>query len=626
MLGEQLDFQVSRSLIKGKITMELLLSCHNISKSFGNNPLFRDISFSLCAGDKVGLIGANGAGKTTLLSILMGKEEADHGQVTLRSSSKFAFVEQSPKFDPDATVLEAILQSALKSGLSSSQADYVSKASLSQIGFKNFEQNVGALSGGWQKRLAIAAACIGQPDLIFFDEPTNHLDWEGILWLESFLKKSKFTWLMISHDRYLLSTVCKKILDLDRKIIGGLLVTENSYEKHIDEKRKYLEARRAREESLSNKIRRETEWLQRGPKARSTKAKYRIDHAEKLINEMETIKLNNKETYTDIEFSSSKRKTKKLIQIESLNFSYPQQKILNNFSTTITSNYKLGILGMNGVGKSSLFKIILQEIKPQSGKIVLADQLKIVYFDQNRQQISNDQTLEKALCPHGDHVIYQGRSIHINSWASRFGFQASDLASKVEKLSGGEKARVLIANLMLQEADVLLLDEPTNDLDIPTLEILEKSLSDFVGAVLIISHDRYMLNRLCNKFLGFNGQGEIKEYADLHQWHSHLKQVKKINSKPKKEFAEKFSQENSTKQKTKKLSFNEQREYNKMEENILAAEDELEKIKKECMAKEIQNDPRKCQEMYELLNVTQAKIDKLYKRWTELEAMQKNPN
>ncbi|MFK7827825.1 MAG: ABC-F family ATP-binding cassette domain-containing protein [Oligoflexales bacterium] len=604
--------------------MDILIGCHEISKSFGNNPLFSRLSFSVGNGEKVGIVGANGAGKSTLVSILAGLEEADSGRVTLKSGSKLAYVAQDPQFNESESILGSTIEAAIRHGDTSEEAMISASVLLSQLGFINFQQKICELSGGWKKRLAIGQSSLGKPDLIFFDEPTNHLDWEGIVWLESFLKTSTFTWLMISHDRYLLSNVAQKIIDLDPQVEGGMMVTSGAYEEHLERKQAYLESRLSYQESLANKVRREDAWLKRGPKARGTKAKYRIDAAHKLKDELSQVRQSSQKLRTDIEFSATGRKTKKLIDIKELKFSYEDKPIINKLTTTITSGSRIGILGLNGVGKSSFFKLLTSQLKNQSGLIEFADQLKIVFFEQTRESLPKEKTLRQALWEHSDQVIFQKRSIHINSWAKRFGFKPDRLDTVVEKLSGGEQARILIARLMLKQADVLLLDEPSNDLDIATIEILEDSLLEFNGALLMISHDRYMLKRLCDRFLGFDGTGNLIEFASIEQWQDYLRMI--ANKNDKKDKAGSFAEEESAKKRSskkvkKKFSYKEQREYDLMEEEILKAEQQLENVKAECDDPANLKDSQKMQELYDSLNDAQKRVELLYSRWTELESM-----
>lgn len=602
--------------------MDILIGCHEISKSFGSDPIFSGLSFALESGEKVGLVGANGAGKSTLVSILAGREDSDSGRVTVKSGSKLGYVHQDPQFNEEESILVSTIDAARRHGENADEAMVSASMLLSQLGFTNFEQKIHKLSGGWKKRLAIGQASLGHPDLIFFDEPTNHLDWEGILWLESFLKAAPFAWLMISHDRYLLSTAAKRIIDLDPSLEGGILDSDCSYQEHLTRKDAYLESRMQYQQSLANKVRREDAWLKRGPKARGTKAKYRIDAAHKLKDELSQVKQSAQKYKSDIEFSASGRKTKKLIEIKNLSFAYENKPIIDKLTTTVTSGSRIGILGLNGVGKSSLFKILTSQLKGQSGSIEFAEQLKIVLFEQTRESLPKDKTLKQALWKHSDQVIFQGRTIHVNSWAKRFGFTPDRLDTIVEKLSGGEQARVLIARLMLKEADVLLLDEPTNDLDIPTIEILEDSLFGFEGAMLMISHDRFMLERVCDRFLGFDGAGHIIEFATVKQWQEYINQFENKTEKKIKEGLPKEQAKNKNLRKEKKkLSYKEQREYDGMEEEILKAEEHLEFIRTECDNPANVNDSKKMQELYDALNNAQKKVEQLYSRWTELETM-----
>lgn len=611
---------VRTSKKKEAIRMETIITCQDITKSWGSRPVFQDLSLSFGPSERAGLTGRNGSGKSTLINILAGKEQPDQGLVTLRKHLRTGLVPQVPDFSPGLTVIQAAKEAGQKAKVPSDELDVQVSILLSQAGFTDQDQLVSNLSGGWQKRLAICCGCLGNPDFVFFDEPTNHLDWEGILWLEEFLKNAPFGWLTISHDRYLLNSVVQKVIELSPQFEKGYLLTRGSWDQHLEERDAHLESSRQQHESIQNQLRREEAWLHQGIKARGTRARHRVDAAAKLRDDVQKSHQRQQVQKTDLEFTSSGRKTKKLMELKNITLKLGDKTLLENFSTILSGKTRTGILGPNGCGKTSLFRLLTQELSPQAGSVLPAPQLEVVYFDQQREQLNPQHTLKRALSEHGDHVIFQDRSVHIVSWAKRFGFTAERLDVPVEKLSGGEQARVLIANLMLKKADLLLLDEPTNDLDISTIEVLEENLQSFPGAVLIISHDRYLLSKTCDHFLGFGPHQKVIEYADVAQWlqdQSNAASQKAPQSK-KKESAEAPKKSAGT-GRTQKLSYKEKREYENMEAEILVQEEKLETLTAKTSEPDIQSNPARMQELYLEMQQTQERIDNMYKRWSELE-------
>lgn len=600
--------------------METIITCQDITKSWGSHPVFQDLSLSFGPSEKAGLTGRNGTGKSTLINILAGREQPDQGLVTLRKHLRTGLVPQVPDFAPGLSVSMAAKNAGKNAGVPEDELEVQVSIILSQAGFIDPDVPVSNLSGGWQKRLAICCGCLGSPDFVFFDEPTNHLDWEGILWLEAFLKNAPFGWLTISHDRYLLNAVVQKVIELSPQFEKGYLLTKGSWDQHLDEREAHLESSRQQHESMQNQLRREEAWLHQGIKARGTRAKHRVDAAARLKEDVQKSHQRQLVQKTDLEFSSSGRKTKKLMELKNVTLKLGDKTLLDNFSTILSGKTRTGILGPNGCGKTSLFRLLTQELTPASGSVLPAPQLEVVYFDQQREQLNPQQTLKQALSEHGDHVIFQERSVHIVSWAKRFGFTAERLDVPVEKLSGGEQARVLIANLMLKKADLLLLDEPTNDLDISTIEVLEENLKSFPGAVLIISHDRYLLSKTCHHFLGFGKNQKVTEYADVSQWlRDHTQAEKPKSPATKSKDSTDSAKKTAGTGRTQKLSYKEKREYENMEAEILNQEEKLELLNAETSNPEIQSNPARSQELYSEIQQTQDLIEKMYKRWSELE-------
>jgi ATP-binding cassette subfamily F protein uup len=413
----------------------------------------------------------------------------------------------------------------------------------------------------------------------------------------------------VSHDRYFLENVPTRMAELNRVYPEGLFYVSGNYSAFLEQKVEFLHAQAKRQSALENRVRTEMEWLRRGPKARSTKAKARIDNAGELIAELSDLNSRSQTATAGIDFAATGRKTKRLVQLEGVGFGYEGRALLENLNFTITSGMRVGLVGVNGSGKTTLLHLLRGEIAPLQGEIQRADALRIVYFDQ-RRQIDPDLTLRRALAPDSDSVIYRDRVFHVASWASRFLFTSEQLDQPVSTLSGGERARVLIANLMLEPADLLLLDEPTNDLDIPTLEILEESLLEFEGALVLVTHDRYLLDRVSTIVLGLDGMGKAERFADYSQW-----AAEQVSRKPAKLKAAPAPVGESQK---KKLSYLEGREYESIEGNLSAMEEAIHEKRAALQVAALKGD-RLLEQMYREIEAAQQEIDLLYERWAELE-------
>jgi ATP-binding cassette subfamily F protein uup len=591
--------------------MGLLLSCQGVAKQFGAATLFEGITLAIQDGERHGLIGPNGAGKSTLLRILAGLEYADRGQVALRKGVRMSYVPQDPQFEAGATVGGVLESSAREPALV--------PAALGQAGFGDPGRRVEELSGGWKKRLTIARALVEQPDLLMLDEPTNHLDVEGIEWVEGLLMSAPFASVVITHDRYFLEDVATHMMEINRAYPEGMFRVAGNYSVFLQKREEYQEAQARQRESLEAKVRREVEWLRRGAKARTRKAKARVDKATKLISSLADLESRRRTEQARIDFTGSDRKTKKLVQVRGLGHEIGGRTLFSGLSFVLSPGHRLGLAGANGSGKTTLLNLIRGEVEVQRGEIVRAENLKTVYFEQQRQQIDPALPLRRALAPEGDAVVYNGRTVHVNGWARRFLFREEQLSQPVGSLSGGERARVHIARLMLQEADLLLLDEPTNDLDIPTLEVLEQSLLEFPGALVIVTHDRSLMDRVATGILGLDGEGGAGIYADLAQWEDELDAARR--SRVEAQRALKPAQEREAASAVKKkLSYLEQREWDAMEEKILEAEAKLEAVRERMQAPDVVCDAKLIEEAYRELNAAQAKVDALYARWAELES------
>lgn len=605
--------------------MSILLSCQNISKRYPAKTLFSDLDFGVFGGDKIGIIGANGSGKSTLLKVLAGIEEPDSGQVSKRRLLKVGYVAQQSNFDNDDTVHDALMGVIKDKGVENFDAHTQVSIILAKVGFDDPDKKVGALSGGWKKRLSIASALIETPDLLLLDEPTNHLDLEGLLWLEDLLKSAPFSWVLVTHDRFFLEKTATKIAEIKKVYDGGIYVVEGGYQKFLEKRDEYISGKQKQALSLSTKVKREEAWLARGPKARSTKARYRVEEASRLKSELSTLKNKLKTGSTSIDFIDSGRKTKKLVQLVDVKKILGEKTIIEGLDLVLSPGKVIGLLGDNGTGKSTILKLIMGELKPEAGTINYAQDLKVVYFDQNRDQLDLDKTLRYTLCETSDSVIYRDKPVHIVSWISRFQLSQEQLDIPLRELSGGEQARVLIAKLMLKPADLLLLDEPTNDLDIPTLEVLEDSLADFVGAIVLVTHDRYMLDRIASYFIGLDGRGGSEIYADYEQWEGAVKKGYRskstANKTPK---ANKEREKPKEKDRSKKrLTFKEQYEFDQMEEKIMEAEEELERLREASEDPDVVTNAVKANETFSALKKAEDQVEKLYKRWSELEAKTK---
>lgn len=460
--------------------MSLLVNCQSICKSFGAQHLFADLSLSFHADEKLGLIGPNGSGKSTLLKLIGDVEQPDSGEIIKRQKLKCTYLPQEEDLPQSTSIHDILLNSLAHTDLDEVERYNRIQRWMARAEFPDGDQTVKSLSGGWKKRVSIVKALIQEPELLLLDEPTNHLDLEGILWLEKVLKTSTFSYILITHDRYFLENCTTKIIEIDKTYPDGFFKVNGNYSDFILEKEHFLENQQQLESSLANKNRRETEWLQRGPKARTSKARYRIDEAYRIKDRLKSVQQRNRASGSiSIEFNATGRKTKRLVEAKGIQKSIGGKKLIDHLDFLLTPGTRLGLMGRNGTGKSTLIGMVNQTIEPDQGKLFYADDLKIVLFDQTRESLDQTLTLKRAMAPEGDSVVYHGRSVHVASWAKRFRFRADQLEQPVSHLSGGEQARVLISHLMLQPADVLLLDEPTNDLDIDTLEILEDSLKDF---------------------------------------------------------------------------------------------------------------------------------------------------
>ena len=600
--------------------MPPLINVRSISKAFGSDPLFQNVSFTVSEGDRVGLIGPNGSGKSTLLRILAGTEDTDDGEIAVRKRIRLSYVEQESEFRPGDTV-RSLVEAALKaSAVTESERGTRFAETLGRAGFVDLEAEATALSGGWQKRLAIVQALVEGPDILLLDEPTNHLDLAGIEWLEEVLEQAGFACVVISHDRYFLENVATEMAELSRIYPDGLLRVRGRYSTFLEKKEEFLHAQSKRQEALENLVHSEIEWLRRGAKARTRKSKARIDKAGELMVELADLNTRSRSETAQIDFSATDRKTKRLIELQNVVYEIGGRRLFQGLNFIISAGLRVGLVGPNGSGKTTLLRLLRGEVAATEGEIRRAEKLRIVYFDQ-RRELDPHVTLRRALAPEGDSVIYQDRVTHVASWAAKFLFKSEQLNQPVERLSGGERARVLIAQLMLQPADVLLLDEPTNDLDIPTLEILEESLLEFRGSLVLVTHDRYMLDRVSTIVLGLDGRGGAERFADYSQWETWQAEREQAAETTARVATRAPSAGTATSSK-KKLSYLEAREYASIEERVAAAELVLDTKRVQSGDPSIATDSARLMSAHAELEEAQKEVDELYARWAELEKKQ----
>lgn len=594
--------------------MPVLLSCQKVSKSYRSRPLFSNLTLSIEDGERLGIVGPNGAGKSTLLKIIAGIVESDAGKISSRKDLRISYLPQEDQFNQNS--VKEVLQAACRLlDLPEHEENNRVEKQISQFAFPNPAEPVSSLSGGWLKRLAIARELIKEPDLLLLDEPTNHLDLDGVLWLEKLLLSLRISLMTVTHDRQFLENLSTRIVEINPVYEDGCLSVQGSYSTFLAGKEEYMRAQTNLEQSLASKVRREIAWLQRGARARQTKSSQRIREAGELIGNLEEVKSrNNQQTKIEIDFLASGRKSKELLSAKAISKSIGGKSLFSGLDILLHPGSRIGIIGANGSGKSTLLKVLCGELKVDGGSIKRAEGLRIVYFDQNRQQLDQSKTLWKSLCPDGDSVSFRNRSIHVSTWARRFLFKPDQLQLPISYLSGGEQARILIANLMKQEADLLVLDEPTNNLDLPSLEVLEESLLDFPGAVLLVSHDRFMIHEVPTLILALDGKGGTKYFADYEQW-----EETKDALEPEKASKDRNIKSLSAKER-KGLSTSEKKELLEISDRIENAESALQNLQTRMEEPAVSSNHEKLIQMQEALETAQKEVESLYRRWEDLEA------
>ena len=552
--------------------MTPLLDVQNISKAFGAHVLFENISFSIAEGQHVGLIAKNGTGKSTLLSLLSGKESVDSGSIIFRRDIKIGFLEQQPKFDPEESVLDACFNHQ-------GDPDRILKAKqiLTQLHITDLTQPMGQLSGGQQKRIALANVLITEPDLLILDEPTNHLDLEMIEWLEGYLQRGNKTLLMVTHDRYFLDRVCNIILELDNHTVYSY---RGNFQYYMEKRQERIDATRAEIERANNLYRRELEWMRRQPQARGHKARYReeafydLESKAKQRIEERQMRLKSKNVYIG----------SKIFECQYVSKAFDEKVILKDFYYNFQRFEKMGIVGNNGTGKSTFIKMLLGETGPDSGQFDIGDTVRFGYFSQDGMKFNDQQRVIDVISDIAEYVDYGGgKHITAGQLLQHFLFTPEQQYDYVYKLSGGERRKLYLCTVLMRNPNFLVLDEPTNDLDIQTLEVLEEYLQDFPGCVIIVSHDRFFMDKIVDHLLVFRGNGEIKDfpgnYTQFREWKS-LKPKAEAADKPNATSEKKEKREFVGEQRRKK-TYKEKCEFERLEKEIAALEQEQKAIEEE---------------------------------------------
>ena len=582
------------------------LDVQHLSKSFGALQLFNDISFSIGEGQRVGLIAKNGTGKSTLLSILSGKEGYDSGEIIFRRDLKVGFLEQTPRFDPDESVLDACFNHQ-------GDPDKVLKAKqvLTQLKIRNLEQPVGQLSGGQQKRVALANVLLTEPDLLILDEPTNHLDLEMIEWLEGYLQRGNRTLLMVTHDRFFLDRVCSVILELDDRTI---YTYRGNYAYYLEKRQERIDNRRAEIARANNLYRTELEWMRRMPQARGHKARYR----EEAFYELERIAKQRLEERQLRLKASNVYIGSKIFECQYISKAFDDLVILKNFYYNFSRFEKMGIVGANGTGKSTFIKMLLGEEPVDEGRIVIGDTVKFGYFSQEGLQFDEQQKVIDVITDIADYVdLGSGRKLSASQLLQYFLFTPEQQHNYVYKLSGGERRKLYLCTVLMRNPNFLVLDEPTNDLDIVTLQILEEYLQDFPGCVIVVSHDRYFMDKVVDHLLVFKGQGEIKDFPGNYTQYREFSSGEKEEEKSEKSAKnEKKQPANNVATAKRKLSYKEKRELEQLEKDIATLEAEQKQIEEALCGGTTSVD--EITALSKRLPVLKDELDEKSMRWLEL--------
>ena len=588
--------------------MTPLLDVQNISKAFGAHVLFENISFSIAEGQHVGLIAKNGTGKSTLLSLLSGKESVDSGSIIFRRDIKVGFLEQQPKFDPEESVLDACFNHQ-------GDPDRILKAKqiLTQLHITDLTQPMGQLSGGQQKRIALANVLITEPDLLILDEPTNHLDLEMIEWLEGYLQRGNKTLLMVTHDRYFLDRVCNLILELDNHTVYSY---RGNFQYYMEKRQEHIDATRAEIERANNLYRRELEWMRRQPQARGHKARYReeafydLESKAKQRIEERQMRLKSKNVYIG----------SKIFECQYVSKAFDKKVILKDFYYNFQRFEKMGIVGNNGTGKSTFIKMLLGEVASDNGRFDVGDTVRFGYFSQDGMKFRDDQRVIDVIADIADYIDYGGgKHITATQLLQHFLFTPEQQYDYVYKLSGGERRKLYLCTVLMRNPNFLVLDEPTNDLDIQTLEVLEEYLQDFPGCVIIVSHDRFFMDKIVDHLLVFRGEGEIKDfpgnYTQFRAWES-LKPKELADNKNNTSDTEKKEKREFVGEQRRKKTYKEKCEFERLEKEIAALEEEQKSIEEALCSGTLSID--ELTEKSKRLPIIKDELEEKEMRWLEL--------
>ena len=582
------------------------LEVQNLTKSFGSLVLFENISFSIAERQRVGLIAKNGTGKSTLLSLLSGKDGYDSGDIIYRRDLKVGFLEQSPVFDPEDSVLDACFNHQ-----GDEEKVLKAKQILTQLKIRDLQQPMGQLSGGQQKRVALANVLITEPDLLILDEPINHLDLEMIEWLEGFLNRGNKTLLMVTHDRYFLDRVCSVILEIDDKTI---YTYRGNYSYYLEKRQERIDNRRAEIARANNLYRTELDWMRRQPQARGHKAKYRedafydLERIAKTRIEERAIRLKASNVYIG----------SKIFECQYISKAFDNTVILKDFYYNFARFEKMGIVGNNGTGKSTFLKMLLGELEPDNGRIVIGETVRFGYFSQEGLKFDEQQKVIDVVCDIAEYIdLGSGKHLSASQFLQHFLFTPEQQHNYVYKLSGGEKRKLYLCTVLMRNPNFLVLDEPTNDLDIVTLQILEEYLQDFPGCVIVVSHDRYFTDKVVDHLLVFRGQGEIKDfpgnYSQYREWQA--LQPKEISESGQK--TAKASVDTRSERETKrKMSFKEKREFEQLEKDIASLEAEQKQIEDALSSGTLSVED--ITQMSKRLPLLKDELDEKSMRWLEL--------
>ncbi|MBN2664018.1 MAG: ABC-F family ATP-binding cassette domain-containing protein [Bacteroidales bacterium] len=612
------------------------LQVENLTKSFGELLLFEDISFTIDKDQKVAIIAKNGTGKTSLLNIITGFDTPDDGQVTFKNNISFGYLEQNPKVDNNKTVMEQVFASSneivevvrnYENALKSTDEklleeaieqmdfhkawdyDVQIKTILTQLKINNFNQKVGELSGGQKKRLALANLLINEPNLLILDEPTNHLDVELIEWLEEYLTKTKSTLLMVTHDRYFLDRVCNQILEIDNNTVYNY---NGNYSFFLEKREERVNLHNLNIDKAKNLFKQELEWSKRMPKARTGKAKYRMDNVKKL-EEKAHGKIVEKNININVQ---TQRIGKKILELKNIYKNYDDLKIIEDFSYRFTNGEKIGIVGNNGVGKSTFLNIITQNLKPNSGEVEIGQTITFGYYKQTGLQFDNNKRVIDIISEVADIItLGDGTKISASRFLELFLFPQKTHYSSVEKLSGGEKKRLFLMTVLMKNPNFLILDEPTNDLDIMTLSVLEDYLQNFNGCVLIVSHDRYFMDKLVDSLFVFEGNGIVKSYTGKYSEYHNFKKTKELEEKNE-DKKEKPKKEKPKTERSKKLSFNQKRLFEQLEIEIPELQNKKEEIEN-ILSSGTLNHEKITEKAEELIKI-KDELDNKEMQWLEL--------